>query len=70
TTTTNATQKKERRYAELATALSRMSRAIAQTADLCEQVHMDLQAMRDFAGIDASKFMTVAAQINKLQEDD
>ncbi|KAJ7073754.1 hypothetical protein C8F01DRAFT_1360549 [Mycena amicta] len=41
TTTTNTTQKKERKYAELATALSRMSRAIAQTADLCEQVHMD-----------------------------
>ncbi|KAF7316145.1 hypothetical protein MIND_00132700 [Mycena indigotica] len=55
-TTTSATQKKERKYAELASALQRMSKTMAQTADLCQEVQLDLHAMRDFAGIDAAKY--------------
>ncbi|KAJ7281869.1 hypothetical protein C8J57DRAFT_1711455 [Mycena rebaudengoi] len=41
-----------------------MSRAISQTADLCDQLSTDLQAMRTFAGLDAAKLMTVAAKLN------
>jgi len=40
-----------------------MSRAIGRTADLCQQLQVDLHAMRTFAGLDAAKFMTVAAQL-------
>ncbi|KAJ7281871.1 hypothetical protein C8J57DRAFT_1298777 [Mycena rebaudengoi] len=61
---TNATQAKDRLYAQLAGSLSRMSRAISQTADLCDQLSTDLQAMRTFAGLDAAKLMTVAAKLN------
>ncbi|KAF7319079.1 hypothetical protein HMN09_00244200 [Mycena chlorophos] len=63
--TNTATYKKERKYAELASALARMSKAITHTADLCTEVQLDLEAMRNFAGHDAAKFMTVAAQLNK-----
>ncbi|KAF8972635.1 hypothetical protein BDZ97DRAFT_1913134 [Flammula alnicola] len=65
---TNATQTKERLYAQLAMSLGRTSRAISQTADLCEQLQVDLHAMRIFAGLDAAKFMTVAAQLNPEEE--
>ncbi|KAF5315150.1 hypothetical protein D9619_007054 [Psilocybe cf. subviscida] len=61
---TNATQTKERLYAQLAMSLGRTARAISQTADLCEQLQVDLHAMRIFAGLDAAKFMTVAAELN------
>jgi hypothetical protein len=52
---TNATQTKERLYAQLAMSLGRTARAISQTADLCEQLQVDLHAMRIFAGLDAAK---------------
>jgi hypothetical protein len=52
---TNATQAKERLYSQLAGSLGRMSRAIGQTADLCEHLQVDLHAMRVFAGLDAAK---------------
>jgi len=61
---TNATQAKDRLYAQLASSLGRMSRAIGRTADLCEQLQVDLHAMRTFAGLDAAKFMTVAAELD------
>ncbi|KAF8208386.1 hypothetical protein K438DRAFT_1813915 [Mycena galopus ATCC 62051] len=61
---TNATQAKERLYSQLAGSLSRMSRTIGQTADLCQQLQTDLHAMRTFAGLDAAKLMTVAAKLN------
>ncbi|KDR67952.1 hypothetical protein GALMADRAFT_79143 [Galerina marginata CBS 339.88] len=67
---TNATQTKERLYAQLAVSLGRTSRAISQTADLCEQLQVDLHAMRVFAGLDAAKFMTVAAQLNPEPEEE
>ncbi|TFK25610.1 hypothetical protein FA15DRAFT_686905 [Coprinopsis marcescibilis] len=65
---TNATQAKERLYFQLAASLGRMSRALSQTADLCEQLQVDLNAMRIFAGLDAAKFMTIAAQLNPEDE--
>lgn len=52
---TSATQAKERLYTQLASSLGRMSRAISQTADLCEQLQVDLHAMRVLAGLDAAK---------------
>jgi len=61
---TNATQTKERLYAQLAVSTGRMSRAISQTANMCEQLQVDLHAMRILAGLDAAKFMTIAAQLN------
>jgi hypothetical protein len=54
-TPTNATQAKERLYTQLAGSLGKMSRAIGRTADLCEQLQVDLHAMRIFAGLDAAK---------------
>ncbi|KJA18046.1 hypothetical protein HYPSUDRAFT_70192 [Hypholoma sublateritium FD-334 SS-4] len=66
---TNATQTKERLYAQLAMSLGRTSRAISQTADLCEQLQFDLHAMRVFAGLDAAKFMTVASTLNNADEE-
>ncbi|KAJ7074894.1 hypothetical protein B0H15DRAFT_792599 [Mycena belliarum] len=65
---TNATQAKDRLYTQLSGSLSRMARAIAHTADLCEQMETDLHAMRTFAGLDAAKFMTVATNLHP--EDD
>ncbi|KAF9470653.1 hypothetical protein BDN70DRAFT_821068 [Pholiota conissans] len=67
---TNATQTKERLYAQLAMSLGRTSRAISQTADLCEQLQVELNAMRIFSGLDAAKFMTIAAQLNPAGEVD
>ncbi|KAJ7695126.1 hypothetical protein B0H17DRAFT_1198820 [Mycena rosella] len=66
---TNATQAKDRLYSQLSSSLSRMARAIGQTADLCEQLQGDLHAMRTFAGLDAAKLMTVAAKLNPEEED-
>lgn len=43
---TNATQAKDRNYMQLGHSLARMSRAIAQTADLCELMKVNLDAMR------------------------
>ncbi|PPQ65759.1 hypothetical protein CVT26_000360 [Gymnopilus dilepis] len=67
---TSATQTKERLYAQLAASLGRTARAISQTADLCEQLQVDLHAMRVFAGLDAAKFMTVAASLNPESEEE
>lgn len=53
---TSATLAKDRLYAQLASSLGRMNRAIGQTADLCEQLQVDLHAMRTFAGLDAAKY--------------
>ena len=36
-----------------------MSRAISHTADLCEQLQVDLQAVRTFAGLDAAKWVFI-----------
>ncbi|KAF9449962.1 hypothetical protein P691DRAFT_666357 [Macrolepiota fuliginosa MF-IS2] len=67
---TSAVHTKEKLYAQLASSLGRMSRAISQTADLCEMLQVDLHAMRTFAGLDAAKFMTVAGQLNPPDEEE
>lgn len=54
---TNATQAKDRLYTQLSSSIGRMTRAVSQTADLCEQLQVDLQAMRTFAGLDAAKYV-------------
>ncbi|KAG7093817.1 hypothetical protein E1B28_007458 [Marasmius oreades] len=61
---TNATQAKERLYAQLATSFKRMNRTMSQNADLWEQMQVDLHSMRTFAGLDAARFMTIASSLN------
>lgn len=51
----SATQAKDRLYAQLATSLKNMSRAVGQTADLVEQLQVDLDAMRTLGGIHAAQ---------------
>ncbi|EGN96644.1 hypothetical protein SERLA73DRAFT_184746 [Serpula lacrymans var. lacrymans S7.3] len=65
---TNATQAKDRLYAQLSTSLKGMSRAVVQTADLLEQLQTDLDAMKMLAAIHAAQFMTVAAELNPEPE--
>ncbi|KAH8825299.1 hypothetical protein DL96DRAFT_1467344 [Flagelloscypha sp. PMI_526] len=65
---TNATQNKHRLYFQLSQSFNRMSKAMGQTADLMEHLQIDLHAMRNFAGGEAAKFMTVASNLNP--EDD
>ncbi|KAH9993699.1 hypothetical protein BJV74DRAFT_364287 [Russula compacta] len=60
----SATQAKDRNYAHLSKSLTRLSRAMSQTAGLFEQLHLDLDAMRTLAGIHSAQFMTVAAELN------
>ncbi|KAK7042319.1 hypothetical protein R3P38DRAFT_312967 [Favolaschia claudopus] len=67
---TNATQAKERLYSQLSGSLTRLTRAMARTTDLCEQLQLDLHAMRAFAGLDAAKLMTVAAKLNLDDEEE
>lgn len=52
-----ATQAKDRLYAQLASSLKNMSRAIGQTADLMEQLQNDLDAMRVLAGTNAAQWV-------------
>jgi hypothetical protein len=56
---TNATQAKDRLYAQLATSLKRMSRAVGYSADLFEQLQVDLDAMRTLAGIHAAQYVVL-----------
>ncbi|TFY53675.1 hypothetical protein EVG20_g10008 [Dentipellis fragilis] len=67
---TSATQAKERHYAQLASSLTRLSRAVGQTADLFEQLQVDLDSMRILAGAHAAQFMTVATELVPNAEDD
>ncbi|KII87446.1 hypothetical protein PLICRDRAFT_112626 [Plicaturopsis crispa FD-325 SS-3] len=66
---TSATQAKDRLYGQLSASLSRMSRAIGNTADLFEHLQSDLDAMRVLAGLHAAQFMTVAAELNPAEND-
>ena len=47
----NVSQTKDKNYTHLSKSLARLSRAMGQTADLFEQLHLDLDAMRALAGI-------------------
>ncbi|KAK1215474.1 hypothetical protein PQX77_021908 [Marasmius sp. AFHP31] len=67
---TNATQAKERLYAQLAHSFRRMNQAMGQNADLWELMQVDLHSMRTFAGLDAARFMTIASSLNPEEPDD
>ncbi|KAJ8094687.1 hypothetical protein AAF712_012339 [Marasmius tenuissimus] len=67
---TNATQAKERLYAQLAHSFKRMNQAMGQNADLWELMQVDLHSMRTFAGLDAARFMTIASSLNPEEPDD
>ena len=54
----SATQAKERQYVQLAASLTRLSRAIGQTAVLFEQLQVDLDAMRTLSGLHAAQYGT------------
>ncbi|KAI0343174.1 hypothetical protein BDW22DRAFT_1428597 [Trametopsis cervina] len=60
---TNATQAKDRNYMQLGHSLARLSRAVGQTADLCDVLKLDLNAMKVLAASHAAQFMTVQAQL-------
>ncbi|KAH9967324.1 hypothetical protein BC827DRAFT_1123643 [Russula dissimulans] len=60
----SASQTKDRNYAHLSKSLAHLSRAVGQTADLFDQLRLDLDAMRTLAGIHSAQFMTVAAGLN------
>ena len=53
----SATQAKDRLYAQLASSLKNMTRAVGQTADLMEQLQTDLDAMRVLAGTHAAQWV-------------
>ncbi|KAI0704362.1 hypothetical protein BC835DRAFT_1317004 [Cytidiella melzeri] len=61
---TSTTQAKDRSYMQLGHSLARLSRAVGQTADLCEMLKVDLNAMKVLAASHAAQFMTVAAELN------
>jgi hypothetical protein len=66
---TSSTQAKDRLYAQLASSFARMSRAVSQTADLCEQLQVDLHAMRMLAALDAAKYVDVDILLLELRLD-
>lgn len=51
----SASEAKDRNYAHLSKSLARLSRAVGQTADLFEQLHLDLDAMRTLAGLHSAQ---------------
>ena len=53
----SATQAKERQYVQLAASLTRLSRAIGQTAVLFDQLQVDLDAMRTLSGLHAAQYV-------------
>jgi len=57
-----ADQRQELR--SLSKSLAHLSRAVGQTADLFDQLRLDLDAMRTLAGIHSAQLMTVAAELN------
>ncbi|KAI0080172.1 hypothetical protein K474DRAFT_1590434 [Panus rudis PR-1116 ss-1] len=61
---TNATQAKDRHYAQLGSSIRRMANAVGQTAELSEQLRVTLDAMKTLAANHAAQFMTVAAELN------
>lgn len=52
---TNATQAKDRHYMQLGNSLSRLSRAVGQTADLCEMLKVNLDSMKLLAACHAAQ---------------
>ncbi|CCM02555.1 uncharacterized protein FIBRA_04658 [Fibroporia radiculosa] len=66
---TSATQAKDKHYMQLSHSLARLSHAVSHTADLCELLQLNLDAMQTLAASHAAQFMTVAAQLNTEPED-
>lgn len=52
---TSATQAKDRNYMQLGHSLARLSRAVGQTADLCELMKVNLDAMKVLAATHAAE---------------
>ena len=52
---TNATQAKDRHYMQLSNSLARLSQAVGHTADLCELLKSNLDAMRTLASSHAAQ---------------
>ncbi|PCH44401.1 hypothetical protein WOLCODRAFT_26743 [Wolfiporia cocos MD-104 SS10] len=65
---TNATQAKDRHYMQLSHSLTRLSHVVGHTADLCELLKVNMDAMRTLAASHAAQFMTVAAELNPEPE--
>lgn len=55
---------------QLSHSLTRLSRSIGQTADLCEQLKSNLDAMRVLAASHAAQFITVATELTADPEAD
>ena len=56
-TTTSATQAKDRNYMQLGHSLARLSRAVGQTADLCELMRTNLDAMKVLSATHAAQYV-------------
>lgn len=54
---TGATQAKDRHYMQLGHSLARLSRAMGQTADLCEQLRLNLDSMKLLAANHAAQYV-------------
>lgn len=54
---TNATQAKDRNYMQLGHSLARLSRAVGQTADLCEALKVNLDAMKVLAASHGAQYV-------------
>ena len=52
---TNATQAKDRNYMQLGHSLARLSRAVGQTADLCELMKANLDSMKVLSATHAAQ---------------
>lgn len=52
---TSATQAKDRNYMQLGNSLARLSRAVGQTADLCELLKVNLDAMKVLSATHAAQ---------------
>lgn len=62
----NATQAKDRNYMQLGHSLARLSRAIGQTADLCELMRTNLDAMRVLSASHAAQYVPATALRRKV----
>lgn len=51
----SASQAKDRNYMQLGHSLARLSRAMGQTADLCELMKVNLNAMKVFSATHAAQ---------------
>ncbi|EIN06154.1 hypothetical protein PUNSTDRAFT_54446 [Punctularia strigosozonata HHB-11173 SS5] len=55
---------KNRHYSHLAKSLTRLSQEVARTADLCEQLQVDILASRTLSATHAAQFIAVAEELN------